>query len=452
MAFLDLIKSAPAVSVGSETTVSLDQYGEVDYVQASLQAGSRYLIQIKGSGSGKGTLADPALLALYDQSGGKLSSSFDDNSGSGLDALYVYQPSQSQTFYIGVVGQSDTLGTAKVSVNELPFAPTPGDASVSSGLSASLAKAAVGDIVTSGSKQWVQINTAPSEVYQISVNSTTDASGFASKPWISAIYNQSGGKLASYQDPGKKDSGTLAFAPLTPGRYWVEVASSENMVGGYTLGMAYANLTLSGGPGADNVSGGSGNDTLSGGSGNDQLEGAAGTDTATYSAPRNSYTISASAQGFTVKDNQGTDGTDVLKHVEFIKFSDHSVALDMAGKAGVVAQILGGIFGASAVHNLQFAGIGLSMAYGGFSDLALTDLALSARLGSALTNHDVIKLLYTNILHTEAKQSDLNYWGELINSGQFTKGSLTLVAIQTQLNLDNIDFMGLSQTGLDFLP
>jgi hypothetical protein len=113
---------------------------------------------------------------------------------------------------------------------------------------------------------------------------------------------------------------------------------------------------------------------------------------------------------------------------------------------------LGGIFGATAVQNAQFAGIGISMAYGGFSDLALTDLALSARLGSAMTNQDVIRLLYTNILHTEAKQSDLNYWGELINSGQFTKASLTLVAIQTQLNLDNIGFTGLSQTGLDFLP
>lgn len=452
MAFLDLIKSAPAVAVGGETTVSLDQYGEVDYVQASLQAGSRYLIQIKGSGSGKGTLADPALLALYDQSGGKLGASFDDNSGNGLDALYVLQPSQSQNFFIGVVGQSDTLGTAKVSVTELPPAPTSGDASVSSGLSASLAKAAVGDIVSSGAKQWVQINAEASEVYQITLNSASDASGFTSKPWISAMYNQSGGKLASYQDPGKKDSNTLAFAPLTPGRYWVEVASSENTVGGYTLGMAYANLTINGGPGADNLSGGSGNDTLSGGSGNDQIEGAAGTDTVTYSAPRDNYTLSASAQGFTVKDNKGTDGSDVLKHVEFIKFSDRSVAMDMGGKAGVVAQILGGIFGAPAVHNLQYAGLGLSMSYGGFSDLALTDLALSVRLGAAMTNQDVIRLLYTNILHAEATASDLNYWGDLINSGQFTKGTLTLVAIQTQLNLDNIGFTGLSQTGLDFLP
>lgn len=452
MAFLDLIKSAPTVAVGGETTVSLDQYGEVDYVQASLQAGSRYLIQIKGFGSGKGTLADPALLALYDQSGGKLSSSFDDNSGNGLDALYVLQPSQSQNFFIGVVGQSDTLGTAKVSVAELPPAPTLGDASVSSGLSVSLAKAAVGDIVRSGSKQWVQLNAEASEVYQLTLNSASDASGYASKPWISAMYNQSGGKLASYQDPGKKDSNTLAFAPLTPGRYWVEVASSENTVGGYTLGMAYANRTLNGGPGADSLSGGSGNDTLSGGSGNDQIEGAAGSDTVIYAAPRDNYAISASAQVFSVKDNVGIDGTDVLKHVEFIKFSDRSVALEMNGKAGLVAQILGGIFGAPAVHNLQFAGIGISMAYGGFSDLALTDLALSARLGSALTNHDVVRLLYTNILHAEATPSDLNYWGELINSGQFTKGSLTLVAIQTQLNLDNIGFMGLSQTGLDFLP
>lgn len=451
MAFLDLIKNAPTVAVGGETTVTLNRYGDVGYAQASLQSGSRYLIQIKGSGSGKGTLTDPALLALYDQTGGKMASSFDDNSGSGLDALYVFQPSRSQNFFIGVVGQSDTLGTAQVSVSQLPVVSSADNASVNSGLSASLSQAAVGDIVSSGSKQWVQINTTASEVYQITLNSTTGASGFASKPWIAAMYSQTGGKLASYQDPGKKDSSTLKFAPLTPGRYWVEVASSENTVGGYTLGLRYADLAINGGPGADNLSGGSGNDTISGGSGNDQIEGAAGTDTVNYLAPRGNYTITSSAQGFTVKDNKGTDGSDVLKHVEFIKFSDRSVAIDMGGKAGAVAQILGGIFGASAVKNLEYAGIGISLAYGGVSDLALTDMALSVRLGAALTNNDVIRLLYNNLLKAEAKQSDLNYWGGLIDSGQFTKGSLTLMAIQTPMNLDNINFTGLSQTGLDFL-
>jgi hypothetical protein len=451
MAFLDLIKNAPTVAVGGETTVTLDRYGDVAYAQASLQSGSRYLIQIKGSGSAKGTLADPALLALYDQTGGKLASSFDDNSGSGLDALYVFQPTKSQNFFIGVVGQADTLGTAQVSVSQLPLASSPGSASVKSGLSASLSQAAVGDIVGSGLKQWVQIDTAASEVYQITLSSTSSASGFASKPWIAAIYNQTGGKLASYQDPGKKDSSTLTFAPVTPGRYWVEVASSENTVGGYALGLGYANLTIDGGPGADNLSGGSGNDTISGGSGNDQIDGAAGTDTVTYSAPRGNYTVTSSSQGFTVRDNKGTDGSDVLKRVEFIKFADRSVALDMGGKAGAVAQILGGIFGASAVKNLQYTGIGISMAYGGFSDLALTDLALSVRLGAALTNNDVIRLLYNNLLNAEAKQSDLTYWGGLIDSGQFTKGSLTLMASQTPLNLDKINFTGLSQTGLDFL-
>jgi hypothetical protein len=452
MAFLDLIKNAPTVAVGGENTVALDQYGDVAYVQASLQSGTRYLIQVKGTSSGKGTLADPALLALYDQSGSKLSSSFDDNSGGGLDALYVFQPSQSQNFFMGVVGQSDTLGTAKVSVTQLAFASTPGTASVSSGLSASLSKAAVGDITASSAKQWVQINTEASEAYQITLSSTSDSSGFASKPWISALYNQTGGKLTSYQDPGKKDSSTLTFAPVTPGRYWVEVASSENTVGGYTLNLAYANLSINGGPGADQLSGGSGNDTLSGGSGNDQIDGAAGTDTVTYTAPRGNYTITSSASGFGVKDNQGTDGTDALKNVEFLKFSDHSVALDMTGKAGVVAKVLGGIFGAASVHNLQFAGIGISMAYAGYSDLVLTDLALSVRVGSGGSNDDVIRLLYTNILHIEAKQSDLSYWGEMINSGQLTKGSLALMAVQTSLNLDNINFTGLSQTGLDFLP
>lgn len=452
MAFIDLIKSAPTVAVGGEASVAVDQYGKVAYLQASLNSGSRYLIQIKGASTGKGTLADPALLALYDQGGSKLSSSFDDNSGTGLDALYVLQPSKSQSYFIGVVGQSDTLGSAKVSVTQLPSVTTQGNASVSSGLSATLTKPAVGDITSSGARQWVQINTTDSEVYQLTLSSTGDSSGFSSKPWISSVYNQSGGKLAGYQDPGKKDSSSLTFAPVNPGRYWVEVASSENTVGGFTLGLAYADLNLSGGAGADQLTGGSGNDTISGGGGNDQVDAMAGTDTVTFTGARDSYTLTSAGGVFTVKDNKGSDGTDTLKNVEFVKFTDRSVALDMGGKAGLVAQILGGVFGAPAVRNQEFAGIGVSMAYGGYADLALTDLALSVRLGASRTNDDVIRLLYTNILHTDPKQAELSYWGELITSGQFTQGSLALMAVKSSWNLESINFIGLSQTGLDFLP
>lgn len=452
MAFLDLLKNAPAVPVGGVTPIVLDSYGGVDYLSTGLQAGARYMVQVKGASSGSGTLADPAILALYDQSGGKLSSSFDDNSGGGLDALYVIQPTQSQTYYLGVIGQSDSLGSARVSVTQLPGVSTVGSASTRSGLSASPNSPALGDIATSGSRQWVSVNAAPSEAYQLSLAAATDSSGFASRPWISAIYDQSGGKLSGYQDPGKSESSTLTFAPVLPGRYWVEVASSENTVGGFSLSVGFANLKLSGGAGADTLTGGSGDDTLSGGAGNDQLDGGAGNDTATYAAPSANYSVSSSPGGFTVRDTKAGDGVDTLKNVEFIKFTDHSVALDIAGRAGTVAEILGGVFGAPYVRNQEFAGIGIGMAYGGYSDLALTDLALSVRLGAVRTNDDVVRLLYTNIVHTQAQPSDMSYWGGLISSGQFTQGSLALMAVKTGLNHDNINLTGLSQTGLDFLP
>jgi Ca2+-binding RTX toxin-like protein/methionine-rich copper-binding protein CopC len=72
---------------------------------------------------------------------------------------------------------------------------------------------------------------------------------------------------------------------------------------------------------------------LSGGEGNDTLQGGAGFDTAVYAGRREQYRVSildANAQTLTVEDlspAQGQEGTDTLKDIEQLKFSDQSVPI-----------------------------------------------------------------------------------------------------------------------------
>src|SRR5437016_1109321 len=91
-------------------------------------------------------------------------------------------------------------------------------------------------------------------------------------------------------------------------------------------GTKQADLTLSGTNGDDTIQGKDGNDFITGGSGNDNIDGGNGIDTAIYRGNFADYAISAKGTGndkITVTDSvSGRDGTDSLKHVEYLQFTD----------------------------------------------------------------------------------------------------------------------------------
>jgi len=90
------------------------------------------------------------------------------------------------------------------------------------------------------------------------------------------------------------------------------------------LGNPLANR-LTGGTGADLLEGFAGNDTFSGGGGNDTFLGGLGDDVALYSAPAAAFVVSRVPGGTSVRSLSGVDGTDILRDVELIQFSDSSL-------------------------------------------------------------------------------------------------------------------------------
>src|SRR5687768_13716348 len=84
--------------------------------------------------------------------------------------------------------------------------------------------------------------------------------------------------------------------------------------------------TVNGGGGADKINGGSGDDVISGAGGNDTIDGGKGTDSAVYRGLFSEYALSFKHNGDlkgTVTDSVANrDGTDSLKKVEFLQFSD----------------------------------------------------------------------------------------------------------------------------------
>ena len=137
---------------------------------------------------------------------------------------------------------------------------------------------------------------------------------------------------------------------LQPGA-WTTLSAAQvaDLGAGHSAAGNIANALLFQGNTAsliDDAIGGSGNDTivgnaadnkLTGGAGNDTLDGGAGTDTAVYSGAAANYQFVHNINGsWTVTDLRvgHPDGVDTLTNIEFIQFSDQTVAIDLLGASG----------------------------------------------------------------------------------------------------------------------
>lgn len=225
--------------------------------------------------------------------------------------------------------------------------------------------------------------------------------------------------------------------------------SDDNLRGDNQPDSIVANLgndQLNGYGGNDTLSSGAGNDLLIGGVGDDFLDGGTGLDTGLYSDTRSVHTITKTSSGFIVSG--GIYGTDTLTEIERLQFSDLKVALDLAGNAGKTAKILGAVFGAASVANKEYAGIGLNLLDGGMNYEALTALAIGVT--GATTPQQVVNLLWKNVVGSAPTAEQAQPFIDMLNGGM-TIGQLGVFAADTDLNIANINLIGLAQSGLEFI-
>lgn len=197
--------------------------------------------------------------------------------------------------------------------------------------------------------------------------------------------------------------------------------------------------------------GNSGNNELVGMRGNDDIYGGDGVDIAVYSNPMNAYTLSIDGDFFIVEDSTWLgDGRDRLVEVERLIFGDGSrLAIDIDGETGAVAKLLGAVFGADAIGNPEYVGIGLDLLDGGMSytDLAALAVSVTGKSSSA----DICNLLWENVIGSPPTFADIGPFKAMLDSGQLSIGQLTTLAADTSFNIDNIDLVGLARVGLEYV-
>jgi len=196
--------------------------------------------------------------------------------------------------------------------------------------------------------------------------------------------------------------------------------------------------------------GGAGNDSFVASAIGQAFDGGGGIDTTSFGQARGAYALVHTPSGFTLTA-AGTNARYELTRVERLSFTDTRLALDLDGHAGDVARLIGAVFGAAQVANAAYVGIGLQLRDGGMSYEALAQLALDTALGPNATPVAIVRLLYTNVVGQAPDAATEASFVNLLTSGAHTPASLCVLAADIELNLANINLVGLVDTGLPFV-
>jgi len=222
----------------------------------------------------------------------------------------------------------------------------------------------------------------------------------------------------------------------------------ENAIG------SAGNDTLIGNDANNTLTGGQGNDTLTGNAGNDTVDGGDGIDTVVLSGTRASYTSSSQNSGRVVMDSAAVEGTDLLTGIERLRFSDQNLAFDFGlnAAAGNTVRIIGAAFDAPTIQrHPDYVGIGLGLFDSGQGMLAVCQIAIGA-MGSP-ANEDFVNTVYENVVGAPPSPAERDYYvGLLQGSGEtITQAELLALAANAEVNAQNIDLVGLQQTGVQFV-
>ncbi|WP_194792938.1 cadherin domain-containing protein [Caenimonas koreensis] len=248
--------------------------------------------------------------------------------------------------------------------------------------------------------------------------------------------------------------------------YLVQVTSSDGIQSSnkmLTVNVLDLGLHLVGDAGPNNMVGSTyddtfvgngGNDRMNGRAGNDTIDGSAGIDTAIFAGNKAAYNVVVTSPGqMTVT---GPDGTDGLTSVERLQFTNANVAFDLDGNAGMVVKLIGALFGAPTSHNATAVGIGIGYADEGMTELQLANLVVAsdafAQQAGSHSNTDFVNYVYHNLYGVAPTASVRAELVGLLDSHTLTQGAMAVLAAHQDVNAVNVDIVGLTAHGIDYIP
>ena len=234
------------VAVGGSVTgaVTLLEGGQRDndWFAVTLEAGKTYRIDLKGAGTGDGTLADPILAGVYDATGVLIGGTGDDNGGTGRNSQKLFTPDADGTYYVAARAHGVATGTYTVAVEDVSAAADDFSASTGTTGTVTVGGSATGKITLSGDGQpdqdWFAVTLQAGKTYRIDLKGADTGDGSLTNPMLAGVYDASGVLIGGTGDDntGTGRNSLKLFTPDADGTYYVAArAHGAAETGSYTV-------------------------------------------------------------------------------------------------------------------------------------------------------------------------------------------------------------------------
>lgn len=108
--------TATNVALNTPTLVTIDDASDTDWYAVALVGGATYGIRLQGEATQRGTIYDPVLVGVYDNTGTLLPNTWVDDARGLLNAMLSFTPATSGTYYVAADGYDRFTGTVELAV------------------------------------------------------------------------------------------------------------------------------------------------------------------------------------------------------------------------------------------------------------------------------------------------------------------------------------------------
>lgn len=253
-----------------------------------------------------------------------------------------------------------------------------------------------------------------------------------------------------------------AYIPLSSTFNTLDILSGDDVatMAGTRGSMAYVstgNDTVFGSLYSDTLHGEAGNDFLAGGGGDDLIYGGEGIDVAGFNGNLDEYAISVQPSTLmaysTIQDLMaGRSGTDSVRHVERLHFTDVNLALDITGISAEAYRIYKAAFNRTPdlpglgywIHQMDLGEnvVQVSAAF-------IASAEFESMYGPNPTNNEFVDLLYQNVLGRNPDAGGYAYWNAMLSNGLSRPETLAYFS-ESPENVANV--APLIANGIEYLP
>jgi hypothetical protein len=189
------------------------------------------------------------------------------------------------------------------------------------------------------------------------------------------------------------------------------------------------------------LTGGAGNDQLYDGAGSDTFDGGSGFDTVFYNSSSDKVSITLGSDHHASIVTVASQASDSLVNVERVHFSDHDVALDIDGNAGMAYRLYRAAFDRTPDQT------GLGFWIGQLDkDAKLNDIAagfigsqeFQQLYGAAPSNAEFLSRVYQNVLHRTPDQAGYDFWLDTLDHGGTPRAQVLAQVSESQENVAQV--------------